>query len=144
MSGPSRAVLVTGCSNGVRRAVASALAGGGPPVYATARRPDPLAGLEQQGCRTLGEGDDPYRGFTRALAVSTRNVYRRRALARLAGTPDDVAQVVLEAVTSPKARARYPVTPSARRLRGLRALLPDRGSDALLARSFVRPGGRRG
>ena len=88
--------------------------------------------------------DDPYREFTEAVVASTRNVYRRGALARLAGTPDEVAEVVLEAITVPKPRARYPVTASARLLRALRLALPDRAWDAFLARSFVRPGGRRG
>ena len=88
--------------------------------------------------------NDPYREFTEAVVASTRNVYRRGTLARLAGTPDDVAHVVLEAITVPKPRARYPVTASARLLRGLRLALPDRAWDAFLARSFVRPGGRRG
>lgn len=88
--------------------------------------------------------DDPYRAFTESLVASTRAVYDRGLLARLAGSPDDVANVVLEAVTAERPRARYPVTASARVLLGLRRLLSDRAWDRVLARQFVRPGRRRG
>lgn len=89
-------------------------------------------------------GDDPYGKFTAGLIASTRGVYDRGPLARLAGTPADVAAVVLEALTAARPKARYPVTASARLLLAARTLLPDRGWDALLARQFVRPGARRG
>src|SRR5919206_819484 len=49
----SQAVLVTGCSSGIGRATAQRLAGRGWTVYATARRPESIADLEQAGCRTL-------------------------------------------------------------------------------------------
>jgi NADP-dependent 3-hydroxy acid dehydrogenase YdfG len=49
----SRAVLITGCSTGIGRATAERLARSGLTVYATARRLDSIADLQQAGCRTL-------------------------------------------------------------------------------------------
>lgn len=49
----SRAVLITGCSSGIGRAAALRLHQAGLPVYASARNPDTLADLAEQGIRTL-------------------------------------------------------------------------------------------
>src|SRR5205085_10583166 len=49
----SRAVLGTGCSSGIGRAIATALARSGWEVYATARRPESLAALAEEGCHPL-------------------------------------------------------------------------------------------
>ena len=49
----SRAVLVTGCSSGIGRAIAMRLAGHGWTVYATARRPETIEDLASSGCHLL-------------------------------------------------------------------------------------------
>ena len=46
-------VLITGCSSGIGAATAADLAAHGHTVYATARRPETLRALADQGCRTL-------------------------------------------------------------------------------------------
>src|ERR1700734_3954945 len=49
----SRAVLVTGCSSGIGRATAIALARAGLPTWASARRPETIADLRDAGCRVI-------------------------------------------------------------------------------------------
>lgn len=91
------------------------------------------------------DADDPYGAFTAGVVASTLGAYEPGSLlARLGGSPDDVAAVVLKAVTAARPRPRYPVTASARLLLLARTVLPDRAWDAVLARSFLRPGSGHG
>ncbi|WP_243076792.1 SDR family NAD(P)-dependent oxidoreductase [Microbacterium sp. SS28] len=53
MTSISRAVLVTGCSSGIGRETATLFARQGWTVYATARDPEAIADLENEGCRIL-------------------------------------------------------------------------------------------
>ena len=88
-----------------------------------------------------GVGDDgPYGSFTAQVAASTVGAYERGGLARLGGTPEDVARVVERAVNARRPRPRYPVTASARLLMTTRSVLPDRAWDALMRRSYPQPG----
>lgn len=87
-----------------------------------------------------GERRDPYVAFDAAVAKATKDVYERGALAKLAGTPDDVAQVIERALTAARPKPRYVVTGSARLLLGQRALMSDRLWDRFLASNFPRPG----
>ena len=48
-----KVVLITGCSSGIGQAAARRLNRAGHVVYASARRPETLAGLATEGCRTL-------------------------------------------------------------------------------------------
>lgn len=82
---------------------------------------------------------DPYATFTPEAERVMRESYERGPVARLAGRPERVADVVFQALTTARPRTRYRVTPSATFFLGLRSLLPDRLWDAFLARSFPRP-----
>ena len=53
MPGPSKAVLISGCSSGIGHATALRLLRSGWKVYATARQPESLADLAAAGARTL-------------------------------------------------------------------------------------------
>jgi NAD(P)-dependent dehydrogenase (short-subunit alcohol dehydrogenase family) len=85
--------------------------------------------------------DGPYADFNAVVGRATQEVYEKGLLARLGGPPEAVADVIEKAITAPRPKSRYAVTPSARVLMSLRALLPDRGWDAMLRGSFPRPRG---
>jgi hypothetical protein len=59
---------------------------------------------------------------------------------RLGGPPEAVAKVIEKALRAQRPRARYTVTPSAKLLIAQRAVLPDRGWDAVMRSQFPQPG----
>ena len=82
---------------------------------------------------------DPYASFDAAVAKATGDIYRKGPLARLGGSPDDVATVILRALTDPKPKARYRVTASAHVLLTMRRLMSDRLWDRFVGQSFPQP-----
>ena len=82
----------------------------------------------------------PYAGFNRAVAQKTAGIYRG-PLSRLGGGPEVVAGAILEALTTQRPKARYPVTLSARLMIALRRLAPDRVWDLIMRTQFPSPGG---
>src|SRR2546421_10035706 len=116
MGEASKAVLITGCSSGIGRAIAERLVASGQRVYATARRPDAIADLAEQGCETL------------ALDVLDDDSMHA-AVARVED-PGDVAKTVERAITARSPRTRYRVTVPARLLPTIRRALSDRAFDA--------------
>lgn len=80
-----------------------------------------------------------YDEFNQTVARATEEVYEKGFLARLAGTPDDVARVIERALRARKPRARYTVTGSAKLLLAQRRLMSDRAWDAFLRGQFPTP-----
>ena len=80
------------------------------------------------------------RGVQRAVGEASRDVYEKGLLSKLGGPPEAVAERIEDALNAKRPRARYTVTPSARALLTLHAVLPDRGWDAVVGASFPRPG----
>ncbi|TMD98589.1 MAG: SDR family NAD(P)-dependent oxidoreductase [Chloroflexi bacterium] len=85
-------------------------------------------------------GGGPYADFATAVAATTAHAYSGPTGRVLGAGPEAVARVIERAITASRPRARYVVTPGARAMIGLRAVLPDRAFDAVLARQFPRPG----
>jgi NAD(P)-dependent dehydrogenase (short-subunit alcohol dehydrogenase family) len=88
----------------------------------------------------IEEGAGPYADFNAGVGRATAGAYEKGAVARLGGPPEAVAERIEQAITARRPRARYTVTPSARFLMAQRALLGDRGWDALMRTQFPRPG----
>ncbi len=84
--------------------------------------------------------DGPYSGYDAYVGATTVSAYERGLLARLGGEPDRVAKAIQKALAARSPRPRYLVTPSARLLVGLHAVLPDRLWDRMLASTYPRPG----
>jgi NAD(P)-dependent dehydrogenase (short-subunit alcohol dehydrogenase family) len=84
--------------------------------------------------------DGPYEDFNRAVGEASHDAYEKGFMSKLGGPPEAVAERIEDALNARRPRARYTVTPSARALLALHAVLPDRGWDAMLGTSFPRPG----
>ena len=85
------------------------------------------------------DAHDPYGPFLSEVRRITTESYEKGRMAPLAGNPEDVARVIARALTDPRPRTRYRVTPSATVLMTLRRLLGDRGWDGFLRRTYVSP-----
>jgi NAD(P)-dependent dehydrogenase (short-subunit alcohol dehydrogenase family) len=93
-----------------------------------------------RGIGTASAAHGPYEEFNRAVGEASRDVYEKGLLSKLGGPPEAVAERIEHALNAKRPRARYTVTPSARALLTLHAVLPDRGWDAMVGASFPRPG----
>jgi NADP-dependent 3-hydroxy acid dehydrogenase YdfG len=80
----------------------------------------------------------PYADFNAAVAAQTAGAYEG-PLARLGAGPEAVARTIEKAISKPRPRTRYPVTPSARLALTQRRLLSDRMWDRVVATQFPRP-----
>lgn len=98
--------------------------------------------------RTVAEIDavaadaGPYAEFNAAVAEASKGAYEKGVVARLAGPPEAVAEVIEKALSADRPKTRYKVTPSARAFMTLHSLVPDRVWDRLMRGSFPRPGAR--
>ena len=89
---------------------------------------------------TGATAENPYAGFSAAVARATRDNYERGPILKLGGGPETVAAAVERAITADSPRTRYAVTPSAHLFIWLRRLLPDRAWDAFVGTVYPRPG----
>jgi NADP-dependent 3-hydroxy acid dehydrogenase YdfG len=84
------------------------------------------------------EDDGPYAEFNSAVAAQTAGAYEG-SMSRMAAGPESVARAIHKAVTRRRPRPRYVITLGARVMLGMRAVMPDRGWDAVMASQFPRP-----
>ena len=82
--------------------------------------------------------DDPYAAYKKAVAGSFDTV-QDGPLAGSASTADDIAEVIVKAVTTGRPRTRYLINAVAKSMLATRRLLPTRASDAVLARQYGLP-----
>src|ERR671933_120651 len=100
------------------------------------------AGYSLSGAIETVDMDDVRRQFETnpRAAQAPREVYEKGPLARLGGGPEVVAQAIEQALTAPRPKIRYRMTPSARLLIGQRRLMTDGLWDRMLTTQFPRPG----
>jgi len=81
-----------------------------------------------------------YEAFHAAITKSTKELYEKGPLAKLAGVPDDVAATIAKALAARRPRTRYTVSLSAKLLLTQRKLLSDRGWDWMMRQMMPSPG----
>ncbi|MBL8939581.1 MAG: SDR family NAD(P)-dependent oxidoreductase [Archangium sp.] len=86
------------------------------------------------------ESAEVYGVFHDAVAKATKESYEKGPLAKLAGVPEDVAEVIEKAIVSKSPRARYTVSGSAKLLLTQRKMMSDRTWDWFLKSNFPVPG----
>jgi NAD(P)-dependent dehydrogenase (short-subunit alcohol dehydrogenase family) len=86
------------------------------------------------------DGDSAYAKFHEEVARATKESYEKGPLAKLAGTPEDVAKTILKAVGKASPKARYTVSSSAKLLLLQRKLFTDRAWDRFLRGQMPSPG----
>lgn len=96
-------------------------------------------GFAEAAVGSIEQEDGPYARFNAAVGAATAGAYEGGFARRLGGGPEAVAKAIEQAVTAGRPRTRYRVTASARLFLTLRRLLPDRGWDALVGRTYPRP-----
>lgn len=84
------------------------------------------------------QAEDPYAGYKAAVDESFSRAYSG-PLARLSLSAEDVAGVIGKAVAARSPRARYLISPMAKSLVLLDAVLPDRLHDAVLKQQYRLP-----
>jgi NAD(P)-dependent dehydrogenase (short-subunit alcohol dehydrogenase family) len=93
------------------------------------------------GVSEAGDGEGDYAQFNAHVATATEQIYESGGpIGRLGGPPDAVAKAIEKALSARRPRPRYTVTPSAKVLLAQRALLSDRGWDAVMRSQFPQPG----
>jgi NAD(P)-dependent dehydrogenase (short-subunit alcohol dehydrogenase family) len=84
-------------------------------------------------------GEETYGRFNAAVGAATAGAYNGFYGRRLGGGPDTVARTIERAISAKRPRTRYRVTPSAKLFLTVRRLLPDRGWDAVVGRTYPKP-----
>jgi NADP-dependent 3-hydroxy acid dehydrogenase YdfG len=88
--------------------------------------------------RATEDDGGAYAEFNNAVAATTAGAYEG-SMSRMAAGPEAVARAIHKAVTRRRPRPRYVITMGARVMLATRAVLPDRGWDAMMATQFKRP-----
>ena len=109
----------------------SSMASGGAPVGAGAT-------TEADPHSVSTSGADPYGAYKQAVAGSFDKALNG-PMARLGSTADDIAEVIVKAVTAKRPRTRYLINTLAKTLVATRALLPDRLSDKVIGLQYGLP-----